>query len=398
MLRLKDDKLIELRKALATYKLEADKLRLDNTGKDRQIKALSVERNISRSALIDTAATAKKLESKLQLTSSLIEELQSTKSSEIHEKDLKEKCFLLTRRNEKQHEELTNLVKENAILNRALNLHAADMRTSARSIKDDAQLSIEIERLQAELDRAAQEKTEVIKLRDQISILEDNLDRQSRMLDISEKRVAELGKFESLFHEQETQNFLMESRMNAANDEMRKLSSSSREMRRALDQQEFAVLSSSQQLESSTMIITEEKNRRELLKDKIEELQKSKAAAEIRANQLEKEVENQRINLCAQKEIISRLEDQIQLNKQVVLEWKKKANDLQDQLRSLRSQSAAFELKIGSLDSALNKSDLDKKDLMRFVESKNREISTYKSLLSADTVVKAKRLINSQLD
>ena len=396
ILKRKDDRLEELRRSLLISKQEAEKARAEATSKERQLEILVNEREGDRVKLADTVNLAKKLDSKLQTALQRMAAAKISQTIETDFRDLKEKYAIVSRKAEKQQEMVDKLQAEVAVLNRAVNLNCAELQVAPDLAIQTARMGEELKRVQTELAMVSRDTAENLKLREQITGLEDRLARETQRAAALERTANRTKEAESMYRDSEAQRLMLEAKARAAVEEMHKQSDSTIELRKAVGTQEFAVINAHQQLEIAHAALQEERDRVAFLRTKLEDLQRARAEADFRANEADKRSESERINNTRLEETIHSLENEIMSSRETISAWKKKAAVLADDLRVCQSQKTDLELQLSQMEDEVQRKKFDIKDKQRYLDSKDREIATYRQLLASETLAKARRIISTE--
>jgi chromosome segregation ATPase len=395
LLQQKNDKLEDLRSSLAKAVSENARLNQLAGNQSKQLQILLSEKSETQQRFESTTALARKLDLKLQMTTARLDTASANEGLPDRLREAEDRLHLFRKKIEKQSELLQNLSEENAVLTRAISLQCRDAGDSVDLVKENAELSVQIDRMHKEMKHLTRDRSETVRLRDDNLALTSKLDRQAAKCEVLESQVALITQLRAELAGSERRTVLAEAKQKALKDDNMRLAENIKELRAAIDIQESTLLSVSHQADNTRHAISDERAKREILENEFREIKASRsgaAAGELRAKDQLREVLQ---NVNAQDELISRLQDEVRTLMSGSARDRGAKSALQDELKRQRDV-------IGGLEAESTYHTEELMDLramhhrtLRELEVKDRQIEKLRNLIGAETLAKARRLADN---
>ena len=395
LLQEKNDKLEDLRTSLKQSLLENGRLSIQVSNQAKQLQILSSEKTESQVRFESTNLLAKKLDLKLQMASARLETASANAGLPEKLRDAEDRLSLARKKIEKQADVLQSLSQENAVLTRAIALHCRDADDAVDVVKDNASLSIQMDRMQKDLENLNKERAEVVRLSAEVDRLQDKLEREEAKSEAMTLQLKEQSRLKSELVSLERNAVSTEAKQNALKEDNIRLSESVRDLRRTIESQEALLLNVSHQLEEARSLLSLERSKRESIDKELSEARASKAVGQSAELKLKEQLEIALDNIHSQEELISRLKDEVLALTGSSTKDRGLRSNLQEELRRQRQVISDLEAQSRQHTEELLDLRAMHHQTQREVEVRDRQIQKLRSLLGQETLAKAKRLADN---
>ena len=395
LLQEKNDKLEDLRKSLKQTLLENGRLSQQVASQAKQLNILFNDKTESQQRFDATSILAKKLDLKLQMATSRLDTANANEGLPDKLRDAQERLALAKKKLEKQSELLHQVTEENAVLTRAIALHCRDADDAVDVVKENALLSIQVDRMQKDIERLSRDRGESLKLIDELEASRTKFDRESAKCEFLESQLQLIPQLKADLSEAAQRAFILEAKEKALKDDNVRLSETIKHLRQAIDTQEESLISVSHQVENSRHSLTEEKSKRSSLERELAELKNLRTESLVAETRAKDQLKAVLENYNTQEELVSRLQDEIKSLMHSSLREKTSRSTLQDELGRQRQIIADLEARSSYHSEELLDLRAQHHRTQREVDIKERQVEKLRSLIGADTLAKAKRLADN---